>query len=255
MGVLNMTPDSFSDGGHLRHLEDARHAVAKMVAAGADIIDVGGESTRPGALPVDTATELDRVIPVIQMIRSEFDVKISVDTSTPEVMLAAVQAGVYLINDVRALSRPGAMEAAAHTGAQVCLMHMQGQPGTMQQSPQYADVVKDVYDYLMGRVAACQQAGIVKDRLLIDPGFGFGKTLAHNIALLRHLDRLVETGIPVLVGMSRKSMIGELTGKSVHERLAGSLAAAVLAATKGAAIIRVHDVAETKDALQVVMAV
>jgi dihydropteroate synthase len=255
MGVLNVTPDSFSDGGHIRHLEDARHAVARMVIAGADIIDVGGESTRPGASPVTSSTELARVIPVIQMIRSEFDVKISVDTSTPEVMLAAVQAGAYLINDVRALSRPGAVEAAAQTGAHICLMHMQGQPGTMQQSPQYADVVKDVYDYLIARIAICEQAGIVRDRLLIDPGFGFGKTLQHNIALLQHLERFVGTGFPVVVGMSRKSMIGDITGKPTNERMIGSVAAAVIAATKGATIVRVHDVAETKDAMRIVAAI
>lgn len=255
MGVLNMTPDSFSDGGQIRHLEDARRKVAYMVVAGADIIDVGGESTRPGALPVSIDTELARVVPVIQMIRSEFDVKVSVDTSTPDVMRAAVQAGAMLINDVRALSRPGALEAAAESGAHVCLMHMQGQPGIMQKAPQYVDVVTDVYDYLMQRIAVCVQAGISEDRLLIDPGFGFGKTLQHNLALLQNLERFVDSGYPVLVGMSRKSMIGEITGKRTNERLIGSVAAAVIAASKGAAIVRVHDVAETKDAMRVVAAV
>lgn len=254
MGVLNMTPDSFSDGGQIRHLDDARRKVARMVVAGADIIDVGGESTRPGALPVSLDTELARVVPVIQMIRSEFDVKVSVDTSTPGVMRAAVQAGAVLINDVRALSRPGALEAASQSGAQVCLMHMQGEPSTMQQSPDYVDVVSDVYDYLIGRVAVCMQAGISEDRLLIDPGFGFGKTLQHNLALLRNLERFVDSGYPVLVGLSRKSMIGAVTGKATNERMIGSVAAAVIAAAKGAAIVRVHDVAETKDAMRVVSA-
>lgn len=254
MGVLNMTPDSFSDGGHIRHLEDARHKVAQMVLSGADIIDVGGESTRPGALAVAPHIELDRVIPVIRMIAAEFNVKISIDTSTPEVMAAAVAAGATMINDVRALERIGAMDAAVAAGVQVCLMHMKGSPNTMQQAPQYSHVVNDVYGYLMGRVEACLSAGIPKSHIALDPGFGFGKTLAHNLILLNHLDRFVNTGFPVMVGFSRKSMVGDITGRPAGERLIGSVAAAVIAATKGARIIRVHDVAETKDAMRVVTA-
>ena len=254
MGVLNVTPDSFSDGGQIRHLEDARRKVARMILAGADIIDVGGESTRPGALPVAPQVELDRVIPVIQMITGEFNVKISVDTSTPEVMTSAVRAGATLINDVRALERPGALEAAVATGAQVCLMHMKGQPSMMQQAPQYQQVVDEVFGYLMSRVDVCLSAGIHRDQVLLDPGFGFGKALAHNLSLLGHLDRFVATGFPVMVGFSRKSMVGEITGKPAGERMVGSVALAVIAASKGARIIRVHDVAETKDAMRIVTA-
>jgi dihydropteroate synthase len=227
-----------------------------MVADGADLIDVGGESTRPGAPPVSVAEELDRVIPVIEALASELAVPVSVDTSKPEVMRAAVAAGAGLINDVAALRRPGALAAAAALRVPVCLMHMQGEPGTMQQDPAYGDVVAEVAAFLAGRLAACEAAGIPRERLLVDPGFGFGKTLAHNLALLRGLPRLASLGVPVLAGLSRKSMIGALLGGvPVGERLHGSVAAAVLAVERGAAIVRVHDVGPTVQALRIVAAV
>ncbi|GGX44772.1 dihydropteroate synthase [Saccharospirillum salsuginis] len=254
MGVLNVTPDSFSDGGHfIGHDQALRHAT-EMVDQGAAIIDIGGESTRPGATPVSVQEELDRVIPVIEALAGRVDAVLSVDTSTPEVMREAARAGVHLLNDVRALSRDGALEAAAGLGLPVCLMHMQGQPGTMQLNPQYGDVVGEVLRYLGDRIAACEAAGMKRQQLLVDPGFGFGKTVGHNLRLLNELDRLQSLGCPILVGMSRKSMIGDVLGKPVDQRLYGSLAVAVAAAMKGAAIVRVHDVAETVDAITMINA-
>ena len=249
MGVLNVTPDSFSDGGRFLQRDQAlRHAEA-MAAAGAAIIDVGGESTRPGAAPVSLSEELDRVVPVVEHIARRLDVVISVDTSTAEVMRAAAAAGAGLINDIRALQRPGALQAARDTGLAVCLMHMQGEPATMQQSPHYDDVVADVRAFLQQRVQACVAAGIDRQRLVLDPGFGFGKTDTHNLALLAALPALTADG-PLLAGLSRKSMIGRLLGRPVEDRLVGSVTLALLAAQRGARILRVHDVAETADVLR-----
>jgi dihydropteroate synthase len=256
MGILNVTPDSFSDGGHFASREPALTRARAMAAEGADLIDVGGESTRPGARPVSVQEELDRVIPVIEALAAELPVPVSVDTSKPEVMRAAVAAGAGLINDVAALRRPGALAAAAALGVPVCLMHMQGEPGTMQRDPTYDDVVGEVAAFLAARAAACEAAGIERGRLLVDPGFGFGKTLAHNLALLRGLPRLAALGLPVLAGLSRKSMIGALLGDvPVEGRLHGSVAAAVLAVERGAAIVRVHDVGPTVQALRILAAV
>ncbi len=255
MGILNVTPDSFSDGGRFLALEAALDQARAMAAAGAAVIDVGGESTRPGAAPVSEAEELERVIPVIEVLHREIDLPISVDTSKPAVMREAVRAGAGLINDVNALRAPGALETAAEAGVPVCLMHMQGEPRTMQQNPSYRDVVAEVRDFLAERIAACEAAGISAECLLVDPGFGFGKTLDHNLTLLRRLQELTSLGRPLLVGLSRKSMLGTLTGRPVEQRQAASVAAAVLAAERGAAIIRVHDVAETVDALAVTRAV
>lgn len=254
MGVVNTTPDSFSDGGSLYTggALDLDHAMARarqMVAAGAAILDIGGESTRPGAAPVSAQQEMDRVLPLVERIAAELDVVISVDTSSPGLMTEAAGAGAGLINDVRALSRDGAMPAAAATGLPVCLMHMQGDPGTMQSRPRYNDVVTDVTDFLAARVAECTNNGIVRERLLLDPGFGFGKTLEHNLRLLAGLERLVALELPVLVGLSRKSMIGAVTGREVGDRLAGSIALAVMAVERGARIVRAHDVEATADAL------
>jgi dihydropteroate synthase len=254
MGVLNVTPDSFFDGGRF---VDVAAAVARglaMVEEGAAIIDVGGESTRPGAAPVDAAEELARVVPVIEQLAARVAVPISVDTSKPEVMHAAVAAGARFINDVRALEAPGALQAVAGTGAAVCLMHMRGEPGTMQQDPRYRDVVAEVAEYLAGRVAACLGAGIARERICVDPGIGFGKRPEHNLALLAGLDRLARAGIPVLVGVSRKSLVGIITGRAAPERLAGSVALAALAVLRGASIVRAHDVAETVDAVKVASA-
>ena len=254
MGVINTTPDSFSDGGALYQrdsldLELALHRAREMVAQGAAILDIGGESTRPGAVPVSSAQEMDRVLPLVEKITAELDVIISVDTSNPELMREAAARGGGLINDVRALQREGALEAAADTGLPVCLMHMQGEPGTMQRAPEYRDVVAEVDAWLARRVSRCESAGIARHRLLLDPGFGFGKTAEHNLALLRGLATLANQGLPLLVGLSRKSLIGKLLGREVDERLPASLALAVLAAERGAAIIRTHDVAATADAL------
>lgn len=256
MGILNVTPDSFSDGGRFATLDAAVNQAQRMQEAGAAIIDVGGESTRPGADPVSESDELGRVLPVIEALSGQLDAIISVDTTKPEVMRQAVASGASLINDVMALRAPGALEAAAETGAGICLMHMQGEPRTMQKRPRYDDVVKDVRDFLAARVSAAIDAGIEKNRLVLDPGFGFGKTLGHNVALLEGLDELVRTGLPVLAGISRKSMIGALLDdRPVEGRLHGSVAAAVIAALKGARILRVHDVAATVDALRVTAAV
>ncbi|MCU0833446.1 MAG: dihydropteroate synthase [Chromatiaceae bacterium] len=254
MGVLNLTPDSFSDGGVFFRPEDALCRALRMVEEGADIIDVGGESTRPGAEPVTADQEIARVVPLIAALAPSVSVPISIDTSKPEVMRAAVAAGAGLINDVRALRLPGALEAASEAGVPVCLMHMQGEPGTMQAAPSYHDVVAEVGAFLGERMDACVTAGIPRERLVIDPGFGFGKTLAHNLALLADLPALAALGAPVLVGLSRKSMIGALTGRPTSGRLAGSLAAAVLAVERGARVVRVHDVAATVDALRVAWA-
>lgn len=251
MGILNVTPDSFSDGGLFNHVETALRQAEKMHADGALIIDIGGESTRPGAKSVSESKELDRVIPIIEKIHQELDVITSIDTSKAVIMKEAANAGVGMINDVMALRADGALEAAQQTGLPVCLMHMKGEPRTMQSEPQYADVVYEVKDFLTQRIEQCLAQGIKKEQIIIDPGFGFGKTLAHNVTLFKQLGAFKELGFPVLVGASRKSMIGQITGKSIEERLAGSLALATLAAINGAAIIRVHDVAETVDAIKI----
>jgi len=255
MGVLNITPDSFSDGGKFIGRDAAIEHAQAMVEAGAAIVDIGGESTRPGAAEVSIDEELARVIPVIEALSGSISAIISIDTSKPEVMAAAVKAGAGLVNDVRALQEPGALETVAGLDVPVCLMHMLGQPRTMQQDPQYENVLEEVYDFLMQRVAACEQHGIDRGRILLDPGFGFGKSLQHNLRLLAHLDRFQEAGLPLLVGMSRKSMLGMILDRPVEERLYGSLALAALAAWQGAQIIRVHDVAETVDVINVVAAV
>jgi dihydropteroate synthase len=255
MGILNVTPDSFSDGGRFLAAGQAVDQATRMIEAGAAIIDIGGESTRPGASPVSAQQEIDRVMPVLERLVDACDTPVSIDTTKPEVMRAAAAAGAGLINDVAALRAPGAIETAAATGLPVCLMHMQGEPRTMQKSPQYAEVVADILDYLAQRLAACETAGIPRSRLLVDPGFGFGKTLEHNLALLSRLSAFRRLGVPVLIGISRKSMLGQLTGRPVEERLAASVAAAILAAQRGASIIRVHDVAETVDALKILQAV
>ena len=255
MGILNTTPDSFSDGGRFTAPSVAIMHAEQMAMDGAAIIDVGGESTRPGAQDVEEQEEIDRVVPVIEAIRSALDVAISVDTSKPGVMRAAVAAGATMINDVRALRAEGALQAAAELQQAVCLMHMQGQPRTMQQAPQYDDVVADVTQFLRERVSECMQAGIAEELLVIDPGFGFGKTPEDNIELLANLRQLREIGPPLLIGVSRKSTLGMLTGREVDERQPASVAAAVMAVERGASIIRAHDVAETVDALRVVRAV
>lgn len=255
MGILNVTPDSFSDGGRFNRPDEAIRRAEQLIGQGADILDIGGESTRPGAEPIPEEVELDRTIPVIEAIRSRFDTPISIDTSKPGVMAAAVSAGADMINDVNALRASQALETAARLNVKVCLMHMQGQPRSMQQKPSYGDVVAEVRDFLLERAERCIAAGINRDNILLDPGFGFGKSLAHNLSLLKHLDVLVDTAYPVLVGISRKSMIGMITGRETNGRLAGSLAAAALALAAGAAVLRVHDVAETVDVVKVWRAV
>ncbi len=259
MGVLNTTPDSFSDGGSYYQsgqlsLDLALRRAQQMLDEGADIIDVGGESTRPGSTPVSEQEELDRVVPVVEAVSGELGALVSVDTSSPAVIRESARVGAGLINDVRALQREGALAAVAHSGLPVCLMHMQGSPDTMQERPEYHDPVEDVKAFLLERVAACASAGIGADRILLDPGFGFGKTLAHNLDLLRRLGEFEALGYPVLVGMSRKSMLGHLLGREVSERLPGSLALAMAAVQRGARIIRVHDVAPTRDVLAVLSA-
>jgi dihydropteroate synthase len=254
MGILNVTPDSFSDGGKFVCREQAVAQALRMVEQGAAIIDIGGESTRPGAPEVPVEEELARVIPLIEALFPELPVPISVDTSKPEVMLAAAAAGAGMINDVYALRRDGALKAAAETGLPVCLMHMQGEPRTMQAEPHYEDVVAEVQSFLRERMHACEAAGIHRDRLLLDPGFGFGKTLAHNLSLLKHLGEFHQLGAPLLVGMSRKSMIGQVLNAPLEARLYGSVAVATLAAQQGTQLIRVHDVQATVDALKMVAA-
>ncbi|MCB1678915.1 MAG: dihydropteroate synthase [Halioglobus sp.] len=260
MGVINTTPDSFSDGGSLYpfgrlDMELALQRARDMVAQGATVLDIGGESTRPGAQPVSVDEESQRVLPLLERIARELDVVISVDTSSPQVMCDAARSGAGLINDVRALTVDGALEAAALSGLPVCLMHMQGDPASMQAAPHYTDVVREVAAYLRERVVVCEAGGIPRERLLLDPGFGFGKTLAHNLQLLRALPRLAQAGLPLLVGFSRKSMIGKLLGRELDQRLPGSLALAVIALERGAAIIRTHDVAATADAVAIWRAV
>ncbi len=256
MGILNITPDSFTDGGDFILPADALKRARSMVEEGVDIIDVGGESTRPGSHAVTTQEELDRVIPVIGAIAAELPVPISIDSCKSEVMREAVAAGAGMINDVKALQAEGALEAARDAAVPVCLMHMQGEPRSMQQDPTYSDVVAEVESFFRQRIAACESVGIQRERLLLDPGFGFGKLLEHNLALLQHLKRFTELGLPLLVGISRKSMLGAILDDApVDQRLYGSLAAAVMAVERGAAIIRVHDVRPTVDALKIVRAV
>ena len=255
MGVLNVTPDSFSDGGRFNHQGTAILRARQMVTDGAAFIDVGGESTRPGAAKVSVQEELDRVCPVVEAIARELDVVVSVDTSTPEVMSQTAELGAGLVNDVRALCRDGALEAVASAGVPVCVMHIQGEPETMQNRPEYQNVLREVGEFLTQRVRAAAQAGIETRNIILDPGFGFGKNLEHNLRLLASLEQLQALGHPLLVGMSRKSMLGHITGREVDERLPASLAAATISAMKGASIIRAHDVRETVDAVRVAMAV
>ncbi|QGX61762.1 dihydropteroate synthase [Alteromonas mediterranea] len=252
MGILNVTPDSFSDGGKHADVKQALEHALRMIDEGARFIDIGGESTRPGAPEVSLQEELDRTIPVIEAVAKNAQCVISIDTSKAEVMREAVKAGAGLINDVRALQEPGALSAASETGVPVCLMHMQGQPRTMQNHPTYQDVVEDVTQFLLERAEVCEKAGIAKEQILFDPGYGFGKSLEHNYALVKHLPKLMDLGYPVLVGMSRKSMIGNLLNRKVDERLAGSISLATIVAQMGAQIIRVHDVKETADAVNIV---
>jgi dihydropteroate synthase len=254
MGILNVTPDSFSDGGRFLDRDRAIAHARAMLAEGADLIDVGGESTRPGAVPVGEAGEIDRVVPVIEALVSDGAI-VSVDTMKPAVMRAAIAAGASMVNDVRALREPGALEAVAQGGAAVCLMHMRGTPASMQEAPEYVDVVADVRGFLMSRAGVCEAAGIARERIVLDPGFGFGKTRAHNMALLARLGEIAALGYPVLAGLSRKSTLGAITGRAEDGRLAASVAAALIAVERGASILRVHDVPETVDALKVLDAV
>ncbi len=254
MGILNVTPDSFSDGGTHNSLNDAINHAAKLIAEGASIIDIGGESTRPGASDVSVDEELHRVIPVVEAIQQRFDVWISVDTSKAQVITESAQAGASIINDIRSLTEPGALQAAAKTGLPVCIMHMQGLPKTMQHSPQYKNVMIEVDAFLAENIQRCIDAGIEKNQIILDPGFGFGKNLAHNYQLLAHLSDFHHFALPILAGMSRKSMVGQLLDVPPQERVAGSVACAVIAAMQGAQIIRVHDVKETVDAMKVVQA-
>jgi len=255
MGVLNVTPDSFSDGGKFTSLTSAIAQAEKMISQGASIIDVGGESTRPGAAAVSIQEELDRVCPVVEQISARFDTVMSVDTSTPEVMVESIGLGAGLINDVRAFARPGAIEAVKYSSVALCAMHMQGSPSSMQNSPGYYDVVEEIQDFFREITADMVSQGIKRDRIIIDPGFGFGKTLQHNMQILNNISQFNQLGFPVLVGLSRKSMFAEILNKPVGERLFGSVSGAVIAAHQGAKIIRAHDVQETKDAMRVVDAV
>lgn len=254
MGVVNVTPDSFSDGGSFPSARDAIEHARKLIEQGADLLDIGGESTRPGARAVDTEEELRRVLPVLEGLR-DCGVPLSVDTQKPEIMRASIQAGVDMINDVNALCAEGALQAVADSSVAVCLMHMQGEPQSMQQNPIYHDVVAEVRAFLVERVAAAERMGIRHNRIVIDPGFGFGKTLEQNLLLLKRLQSFLDLGVTVLAGLSRKSMLGALTGLPVGERMVPSIAAAVISAMKGARILRVHDVKETRQALQIVSAV
>lgn len=255
MGILNVTPDSFSDGGRFRQRDEALRHAAAMVAAGASLIDVGGESTRPGAVQVSADEELQRVAPVVEAIAAELEVIISVDTSCPQVMRESARLGAGLINDVRSLRREGALQAAAESGLPVCLMHMQGEPETMQKNPHYDDLLAEVQAFFAERMAACAAAGIDAGRIILDPGFGFAKNLQHNLSLFKHMQVLHGFARPLLVGVSRKSMIGQALGREVDKRLAGGLALAALAVAKGACILRVHDVAETVDLVRMIAAV
>ncbi|MUK26410.1 dihydropteroate synthase [Aliivibrio fischeri] len=254
MGILNVTPDSFSDGGQFTHLDAALKQAEKMVNAGVSFIDIGGESTRPGAPEVSLQQELDRVLPIIEAVHQRFDTWISIDTSKAIVMQEAVKAGADLINDVRALQEPNALQVAAEANVPVCLMHMQGQPRTMQSNPSYQDLFSDISDFLSERIDACQSVGIAKDKLILDPGFGFGKTLAHNYQLLAELERFHQFGLPLLAGMSRKSMVFKLLDVEPKMAVSGSLACATIAAMKGAQIIRVHDFEQTMDIVKVCQA-
>lgn len=252
MGILNITPDSFSDGGKNFKIEDSVRSAKKLIAQGADIIDIGGESTRPGAPIINLEEELRRVIPVIEALREFTDIDISIDTSKPEVMKKSIEAGANIVNDVKALSEVASMEMVANLNTDVCLMHMSGNPKTMQQNPNYVDVVDEIKMFFENKVNECLKAGIKESKIILDPGFGFGKTLEHNITILKRLDELKELGMPILVGISRKSMIGELLGdRSVDGRISGSVMAGMIAIQNGANIIRVHDVLETKDALTI----
>ena len=255
MGILNVTPDSFSDGGRFTERDAALRQAERMLADGAAIIDVGGESTRPGAAPVSEQQELDRVVPVVEALTSELDALVSVDTSTAAVIRGAAAAGAGMINDVRALRRSGALDAAAASGLPVCLMHMRGEPGNMQDDPRYQDVTAEVVDFLRQRIAACGQVGIPRERLLVDPGFGFAKTVAHNLTLMHEMAALQELALPILIGISRKSLFGKLLGRDVNERLPASLAAAVMCVERGAMIVRAHDVKETVDVVRFAHAV
>jgi dihydropteroate synthase len=255
MGIVNVTPDSFSDGGKYSSVERAVEHALQLIAEGADILDIGGESTRPGAAPVGLDEELRRVIPVIEALSKVTTVPLSTDTYKPEVMRAAIQAGADIVNDICALREEGALEIVANSNAGVCLMHMQGIPQTMQINPQYTDVVSEVKQFLADRVEACLTHGIASERITLDPGFGFGKTTAHNVALIQHLDSFVELGFPLLVGLSRKSVLGRIAGGDEQQRLHAGLAASVISVMKGAKIVRVHDVKATVDALKVVAAV
>lgn len=254
MGILNVTPDSFSDGGKHNSLIEALTHANEMINAGATIIDIGGESTRPGAAEVSVEEELERVIPVVEAIAQRFEVWISVDTSKPEVIRESARVGAHIINDIRSLQEPGALEAAAETGLPVCLMHMQGDPQSMQNAPHYSNLLAEVDDFFVQQIARCSAAGIKKEQLILDPGFGFGKNLSHNYQLLAHLGDLHHFGLPLLVGMSRKSMVGQLLNVGPSQRLTGSIACAVIAAMQGAQIVRVHDVKETVEAMRVVEA-
>lgn len=256
MGIINITPDSFSDGGRYNNLDDALRRAEAMLGAGASLLDVGGESTRPGAQTVTVQQELERVAPLVERLVTEFDALVSVDTSTPQVMTETARLGAALINDVRSLQRDGALAAAAATGLPVCLMHMKGEPQTMQDAPSYQDVVAEVSEFLQQRISACEQAGIARERLLIDPGFGFAKNLDHNLELFQRMPQLVQQlDLPLLVGVSRKTMIGQVLGRPVDERLYGSLALALMALERGASIIRVHDVDETIQVMKLFNAV
>jgi dihydropteroate synthase len=254
MGIVNVTPDSFSDGGHHASTQAAIVHARRLIAEGADILDVGGESTRPGAAMVDEQEELDRVLPVIEGLR-DIPVPISIDTYKPAVMRAALAAGASMVNDVNALQSQGAIDAVLASDAAVCLMHKQGNPDTMQHRPVYRNVMEEVGTFLRERIAALEVAGVARERIVIDPGFGFGKTLEHNLELLRHLDALNALGVPILAGLSRKSMLGAITGRDVGDRVAASVAAAMLATQRGAAIVRVHDVRETVDAVKILQVV
>lgn len=255
MGIINVTPDSFSDGGKFVQVELAVEHALRLVDEGADILDIGGESTRPNALPVSLQEELDRVLPIIEVLSGQINIPISIDTYKPEVMQAAIKVGASIVNDVRALQEQGALGIVANTDAGVCLMHMQGTPQTMQVNPTYGDVVAEVKEFLKERAHQCEQAGIAKNRIVLDPGFGFGKTRTHNITLIQQLAAFQELNFPLLVGLSRKSVLGQVTGQDVNARVHASVAAAVISAMKGARILRVHDVMATVEALKVVAAI